>query len=89
VKSYELAREIPEVLARQPCYCWCEGHGSLLGATRPGTRTTERSVLEEVLLADRLTAEGKTASEVREAIIRGDWKAINLDRVRREIGNRR
>jgi hypothetical protein len=36
VKSYELAREIPEVLAQQPCYCWCEGHGSLLGchATR-------------------------------------------------------
>lgn len=31
VKAYEVAREIPEVLVQQPCYCWCEGHGSLLG----------------------------------------------------------
>jgi hypothetical protein len=30
--AYEIAREIPEILAQQPCYCNCEsfGHGSLL-----------------------------------------------------------
>jgi len=31
VKAYEVARAIPDVLVQQPCYCWCEGHGSLLG----------------------------------------------------------
>lgn len=31
-RAYAIAREIPEVLAQQPCYCNCEsfGHGSLL-----------------------------------------------------------
>ena len=31
-RAYEIAHEIPEVLAQQPCYCYCEtfGHGSLL-----------------------------------------------------------
>jgi hypothetical protein len=31
-KAYRVAARIPEVLAQQPCYCWCDkiGHGSLL-----------------------------------------------------------
>ncbi len=31
VRAYAVAQEIPEVLVQQPCYCWCKGHGSLLG----------------------------------------------------------
>lgn len=31
-RAYNIAERIPEVLAQQPCYCWCDkfGHGSLL-----------------------------------------------------------
>ena len=31
-RAYTAARKIPEVLAQQPCYCWCDkfGHASLL-----------------------------------------------------------
>jgi hypothetical protein len=31
-RAYQIAARIPEVLAEQPCYCWCDkfGHGSLL-----------------------------------------------------------
>lgn len=31
-KAYQIASEIPEVLAQQPCYCYCDryGHRSLL-----------------------------------------------------------
>ncbi len=31
-KAYRVAARIPEVLAQQPCYCWCDkiGHGSLV-----------------------------------------------------------
>ena len=31
-RAYQVAGEIPEVLAQQPCYCYCDGygHGSLL-----------------------------------------------------------
>ena len=31
-KAYTVAAEIPEILAQQPCYCYCDrsaGHGSL------------------------------------------------------------
>jgi hypothetical protein len=35
-EAYRLAREIPGVLAQQPCYCYCDrsGHGSLLHCHR-------------------------------------------------------
>jgi len=26
-RAYQVAAEIPEVIAQQPCYCFCEGHG--------------------------------------------------------------
>ena len=31
-RAYKIAGEIPEVIAQQPCYCYCEkfGHASLL-----------------------------------------------------------
>jgi len=31
-RAYAAAARIPEVLAQQPCYCWCDkmGHGSLV-----------------------------------------------------------
>ncbi|HSH15048.1 MAG TPA: PCYCGC motif-containing (lipo)protein [Verrucomicrobiae bacterium] len=31
-RAYRVAARIPEVLAQQPCYCWCDkiGHGSLV-----------------------------------------------------------
>ena len=31
-RAYAIAQEIPDVLAQQPCYCYCQGfgHGSLL-----------------------------------------------------------
>ena len=26
-RAYQVAAEIPEVIAQQPCYCYCQGHG--------------------------------------------------------------
>jgi hypothetical protein len=26
-RAYQVAREIPDVLVQQPCYCFCQGHG--------------------------------------------------------------
>ncbi len=34
--------------------------------------------LKEVLLADRMTKEGKTASQIREAIIKGEWQTAKF-----------
>jgi hypothetical protein len=45
--SYRVAKEIPEVLAEQPCYCYCDagfGHGSCLTVTLTITVRAARSV---------------------------------------------
>lgn len=37
-RAYRIAEEMPEVLAQQPCYCYCDGfgHGSLLDCYSDG-----------------------------------------------------
>ncbi len=34
--------------------------------------------LKEVLLADRMTKEGKTPRQIREAIIKGEWQTAQF-----------
>ncbi len=38
VRAYRAAAKIPEVLAQQPCYCWCEqqGHTGLMDCFATG-----------------------------------------------------
>jgi hypothetical protein len=82
VKSYQLAKEIPEVLAQQPCYCYCDtgfSHKSLLDCHKD-THSAECLVcVKEVLLTGQLHKAGKSAAEIRAAIIRGDWQQVSLN----------
>lgn len=78
-KVYEIAERIPAVLAQQPCYCYCDrghGHRSLLDCQRDNHSAGCAVCRKEVLLTDRLTRMGLTAKEVRQAIVRGDWKQV-------------
>lgn len=81
VRSYEAAKRIPEVLAQQPCYCRCDRHGhrSLLDCFRTNHAASCLICMKEALLADQMDRAGKSADEIRSAIIRGDWKSIQLD----------
>lgn len=79
--SYRIARDIPEVLAQQPCYCYCDagfGHGSLLDCHIDDHSAGCTVCLKETLLADQLNRQGKTAENIRDAIVRGDWRNIEL-----------
>lgn len=82
IKAYQLAKEIPDVLAQQPCYCYCDagfGHKSLLDC-QVDTHSAECLVCrKEVILTGQLHAAGKTATEIREAIIRGEWQKVEAD----------
>jgi hypothetical protein len=78
-RVYEIAKRIPEVLAQQPCYCYCDrghGHRSLLDCQRDNHSAGCTVCRKEVLLADRLTRMGLSAKEIRASIIRGDWKNV-------------
>jgi hypothetical protein len=79
---YALAAKIRPVLYQQPCYCYCDrhiGHKSLLDCF-VGTHGAECDVCQkEAVLAYQLTQKGKTPMQIRAAIIRGDWKPVNLN----------
>lgn len=83
VKAYGYAQANPEVFAQQPCYCYCdagaEKHRSLLDCYA-STHSVECALcLKEGLLVHKLLAEGKNAGQIREEIVRGEWKNVKLE----------
>ncbi len=75
IRAYMAAKEIPKVLAQQPCYCWCSrgGHRGLLDCY-VGDHAAHCGVCQkEALFAAKLTKEGKTPAEIRAAIEKSGW----------------
>ena len=82
-KAYELAAKIPVVLHQQPCYCHCDrmGHNSLHSCFE-GTHGAQcDTCLKELFYAYEQSKKGKTATQIRQGIIKGEWKQVNLDEV--------
>lgn len=76
-RAYQIASEIPLVLAQQPCYCHCDrhfGHTSLLDCYTSSHTAGCGICMAETFFAYRMTKQGKKPAEIRKAIIRGDWK---------------
>jgi hypothetical protein len=79
--AYELASKIEPVLYQQPCFCYCDrmGHKSLHSCFE-NTHGAECSVcLKELYYTYMQHKNGKTARQIRQGIIRGDWKSVELD----------
>jgi hypothetical protein len=78
--AYELASKIPNVLHQQPCYCYCDrmGHNSLHSCfeTTHGAQCT--TCLKELYYSYQQTKKGRTATQIRDGIIKGEWKQIDL-----------
>jgi hypothetical protein len=78
--AYELASKIPAVLHQQPCYCYCDrmGHNSLHSCfeTSHGARCS--TCLKELYYSYQQSKKGKTATQIRAGIIKGEWKQIDL-----------
>lgn len=79
--AYELAAKIPAVLHQQPCYCYCDrgmGHNSLHSCFE-GTHGAQCSVcLKEAYYAYSMHQKKKTPAQIRQGIIKGEWKQIDL-----------
>jgi hypothetical protein len=79
--AYELASKIPAVLHQQPCYCYCDrgmGHNSLRSCFE-GTHGAQCSTcLKELYYTYTQYRKGKTAAQIRQGIIKGEWKQIDL-----------
>jgi uncharacterized protein with PCYCGC motif len=81
-EAYSVAKEIPEVLAQQPCYCYCQrqGHRSLLDCFTSLHATSCDICINEARLAGQLSRQGKTAEEIRAAIIQKDSANLGSSR---------
>jgi hypothetical protein len=79
--AYELAAKIPTVLHQQPCYCFCDrvGHNSLHSCYENTHGARCATCLKELYYSYQQHKAGKTATQIRAGIIKGDWKLIDLD----------
>jgi hypothetical protein len=80
--SYELAAKIPNVLHQEPCYCYCDrgmGHNSLRSCFE-GTHGAQCDVcMKELYYSYSQTKKGKTPAQIRQGIVKGEWKQVNLE----------
>jgi hypothetical protein len=80
--SYRIAKEIPEVLAQQPCLCGCDNtsddHRSLLDCYIDEHASTCLVCMKEAVLAEQMIDAGKSAKEVREAILEHKFSEVSI-----------
>lgn len=81
VHAYELAAKIPGVISQLPCYCYCEriGHSSLHTCFESAHGAHCGICMAEVYYAYQQTKLRKTPAQIRDGIIKGEWKSINLE----------
>ena len=80
--SYRIAKEIPEVLAQQPCLCGCDNtsddHRSLLDCYVDDHASTCLVCVKEAVLAEQMIDAGESAKEVREAILEHKFSEVSI-----------
>ena len=80
-ESYIAASKIGNVLYQEPCFCHCDhhaGHTSLRSCFE-GTHGANCGVcMSEALYSYQMSKKGWTAKMIRDGIIRGDYKTVDL-----------
>jgi hypothetical protein len=79
--AYTLAAKIPKVIHQQPCYCYCDrmGHNSLHSCFENSHGAQCSTCLKELYYSYDQTKKGKTPAQIRQGIMKGDWKQVNLE----------
>jgi len=86
--AYAVAAKIKKALYQQPCYCHCDrsqGHKSLLDcfASKHGSGCGT-CIYEDFYTFEQL-GKGKTAAQIRAAIIRGEWKSVDATKYQQPL----
>src|SRR5262245_9387976 len=80
--TYRIAKEIPEVLAQQPCLCGCDNtsddHRSLLDCYVDDHASHCMVGMKEAVLAEQMIDAGKSAKEIREAILEHKFSEVSI-----------
>jgi len=83
-ETYKQAEQIASVLYQLPCYCHCDrshGHNSLRSCFESEHGAACGVCMQEELYAYKQFKVGKSAKQIREGIIKGDYKSIDLEKV--------
>jgi hypothetical protein len=78
--AYSIARNIPELLYQEPCYCHCDkfgNHQSLFDCYVAEHGVSCRACQQEVILIFEQSRLGKTPTQIREALAR--WQFWDID----------
>jgi hypothetical protein len=81
--AYAAAAHIEPLLYQLPCYCHCDrelGHTSLLTCYQTRHASKCGTCLMEEYYAYEESRKGKTAAQIRQGIIRGDWQHVDLSK---------
>jgi len=83
-EAYKAAARASSVVYQMPCYCYCDrnhGHTSLRSCFE-GTHGAQCSTcMQEALYSYRQSKKGWTAKMIRNGILQGDYKLVDLQNV--------
>jgi Protein of unknown function with PCYCGC motif len=85
---YALAAKEKAMLYQEPCFCHCNrevGHESLLDCFVDSHAANCMLCKKEAVLTYNESRQGKTAAQIRQDIIDGKWKTIDLSKYDNEI----
>jgi len=86
--AYAIAAKIKKALYQQPCYCHCDrnhGHKSLLDCFASNHGSLCGTCMYEDFYTFEQSAKGKTAAQIRAAIIKGEWKSVDATKYQRPL----
>jgi hypothetical protein len=86
--AYAVAARIKKTLYQQPCYCHCDrsqGHTSLLDCFASKHGSGCGTCIYEDLYSYEQSRGGKTAGQIREGIIKGEWKSVDATKYKQPL----
>jgi hypothetical protein len=81
--AYLLASRAKKILYQQPCYCHCDrsqGHKSLLDCFASTHGSGCGVCMREAIYSYEQSRQGKTATQIRAGIERGEWQQVDMTR---------
>lgn len=86
--AYTAAAKIKKTLYQQPCYCHCDrskGHTSLLDCFASQHGSVCGTCIYEDFYSYEQSRKGKTAAQIREGIIKGEWKSVDATKYQQPL----
>jgi hypothetical protein len=83
-RSYVAAAKVPALLHQLPCYCHCDrhsGHNSLHSCFESEHGANCSTCMKEAFFAEEMSRKGKTAKQIRAAIIKGEFESVDLEKL--------